>query len=123
MTVQPEIMFVDTEQTITRDVRIAPRFDQCDFPHPYRQGMFRPHEVRFQYRVNKGSDRPFWYLFQVTIRVAKVLKSGEVSTAHQNRDSLSFYPERVPEWAKEMGAALKPSVEIERRGYGDPRSV
>lgn len=123
MTVTPQITFVDTEQTLTRDVRIAPHFDQFDISAPYRSGMFRPSDVRLHYRVNRGADTPFWYLFQITIRAAKVLKNGETSTAFANIISAKYYPERAPEWAREMGAALKPSVEIERRGYGDPSNV
>jgi hypothetical protein len=107
---------VDTEQTITRHIRLAVTEgdNRFDFAPSYRGGYFRPSEITLHYRVNRGADNPFWYLFNVKIRGGKVLSGGvRVSTAYSNVIRESFYPEKAPEWAREIGARLLPTAEIE----------
>ena len=45
---------------------------------------------------------------------AKVLKGGGVSKSYNNMIADSFYPERAPGWAREIGSMLLPRVEVER---------
>jgi hypothetical protein len=110
---------IDTEQTITRKITLADAGDdRFDIKAGYRSGTFRPLEITLHYRVNRGSSAPYWYCFNVKIRAAKVLKSGELSTAYSNIIRESYYPERLPEWAREIAAMLLPVVEIERSPAG-----
>jgi hypothetical protein len=118
----PDFMsIIDTEQTIIReiDLAVAEGDNRFDFLASYRGGNFRPSHIKLVYRVNRGASSPYWYLFQIKIRGGKVLSGGHrVSTSFQNVINESFYPEKAPEWAREIGAMLKPTVEIERAGFG-----
>lgn len=118
----PDFMnIVDTEQTIIREIDLAvgEGDNRFDFQAHYVKGWFRPSHITLVYRVNRGASLPYWYLFQVKIRGGKVLSGGHrVSTAFVNIKNESFYPEKAPVWAREIGAMLKPVVEIERVGYG-----
>jgi len=113
---------IDTEQTIIRTIMLADMGDtRFDITAPYRSGTFRPSRIELVYRVNRGSTSPYWYLFSVKITAAKVLKSGRTSDAYSNQIAERFYPEKAPQWARLIGAMLKPVVEIERAGFGaDP---
>ena len=113
---------VDTEQTIIREISLVVREgdNRFDFKASYRGGWFRPTGIKLVYRVNRGVTNPYWYLFQIKIRGGKVLSGGHrVSTAYSNVINEGFYPEKSPEWAREIGARLKPVVEIERVGFGN----
>lgn len=113
---------VDTEQTIIRDIDlvVTEGDNRFDFEASYRGGMFRPTHIKLVYRVNRGVTSPYWYLFQIKIRGGKVLSGGHrVSTSFQNVINESFYPESAPVWAREIGAQLKPVVEVERVGFGN----
>lgn len=117
----PDFMsIIDTEQMITReiDLAVAEGDNRFDFKRSYRDGWFRPSHIKLVYRVNRGVSSPYWYLFQVKIRGAKVLSGNRLSTAFVNIVTESFYPEKAPAWACEIGAMLKPTVEIERAGFG-----
>lgn len=115
---------VDTEQMIIREIRLANAGDnRFDISSPYRAGSFRPYRVKLAYRVNRGSGTPFWYVFQIKISANRVLKSGAVSTAYASQIEESFYLDRAPEWAREMGVRLRPTVETERRGFGEQQDV
>lgn len=117
----PDFMsIIDTEQTITREIAlaVAEGDNRFDFSRSYRDGRFRPSHIKLVYRVNRGTASPYWYLFQVKIRGAKVLSGNRLSTAFVNIVTENFYPEKAPAWAREIGAMLKPTVEIERVGYG-----
>lgn len=112
---------VDTEQTIIREISLADAGDdRFDVRSPYRGGTFRPTRIKLIYRVNRYTASPHWYLFRVKIMAAKVLKSGKTSDAYVNQIAENFYPEHAPVWAREIGAQLKPVVEIERHGFGSP---
>lgn len=117
--IPPFASIVDSEQSITREIQLAPEDDAFDFAAAYRGGLFRPSRIKLFYRVNRGVTSPYWYLFQVKITGGKVLKGGRVSDAYSNIIKESFYPEHAPEWAREMGAQLKPVVEVERVGFGN----
>lgn len=116
---------VISDQTITREFTVGNagdgRFDLT--PQYGRSGKFRPTRIRFVYRVNMGASSPFWYLFQVKITAAKVLKDGSLSEAYSNIITETMYPERVPMWVQEMGTRMKPHVEIERARFGAGQEV
>ncbi|AWY07383.1 hypothetical protein SEA_JACKIEB_65 [Streptomyces phage JackieB] len=110
---------IDSDQIITREISLADAGDdRFDFPAKYRGGTFRPSRIKLVYRVNRGSSEPYWYLFQVKITAAKVLKGGRISDAYSNQIAESFYPEHAPEWARKMGADLLPVVKAERTAPG-----
>lgn len=111
---------VDTEQTVTRYMNFGIEVgdDRFDFEVSHRSGTFRPLGAKFHYRVNRGSTAPYWYLFQVTIRGARVLRGGRISTAGRNIIAHSSYIERTPQWAREMGRSMQPLVEVEHRCPG-----
>lgn len=120
--IPPFASIVDTEQSITREIQFAVEAgdNRFDFKPSYRGGSFRPSKIKLFYRVNRGVTNPYWYLFQVKITGGKVLSGGvRISTAYANVITESFYPEHAPEWAREMGAQLKPVVEVERVGFGN----
>lgn len=112
---QPSVTsMVDTEQTVSRTFDVDASSGDYDMEISYRGGMFRPSRVTLHYRVNKGATTPYWYLFQVRVKMAKVLKNDRVSDAYQNIRTESVYPEHAPTWLREMGAALLPQTLPER---------
>ncbi|AXH49454.1 hypothetical protein SEA_CROSBY_66 [Streptomyces phage Crosby] len=108
---------VDTEQTITRYIRLADAGDdRFDLVAQYRDHKIRPSEISITYRVNRGADVPFWYVFEIRVYGYKVLKSGKPSTNRVNRSKNSYHERgahRVPEWAAKIAKDRMPTVPTE----------
>ncbi|UTN93070.1 hypothetical protein SEA_MARKY_67 [Streptomyces phage Marky] len=106
---------VDTEQTITRHIRLKPDPD-FDLVAQYRDFTYRPNAISITYRVNRGADTPFWYIFEIRVYGYKVLKSGNPSTNRVNRVKNSFHERGahpVPTWAAKIAKSLLPEVPTE----------
>jgi hypothetical protein len=98
---------IDIEQKVTREFDVVPT-EETNIEMFYRRGTFRVTHVTLHYRVNRGVDGGFWYLFSVLVQAAKVLKGGELSTAYNNIVTVPLYPENVPEWILEIAEELVP---------------
>ncbi len=117
---QPSITsMIHTEQTLTRDFQVDASSGEWDMPISYRKGTFRPTGVILHFRVNRGATQPYWYLFNAKLRMAMVLKSGEVSGAYPNIRTESFNPENLPVWVKEMAQEMLPQAEPEGRIFSN----
>ncbi len=106
---------VDTEQTITRHIRLKPD-PAFDLVAQYRSFTYRPSEISITYRVNRGASVPFWYVFEIRLCGYKVLKSGQASTNRVNRIKNSFHERGshpVPPWAAKIAKRLLPTVPTE----------
>ena len=106
---------VDTEQTITRFIRLKPD-PAFDLVAQYRSFTYRPEAISISYRVNRGASTPFWYIFEIRVYGYKVLKSGKPSTNRANRIKNSFHERGshpVPPWAAKIAKSLVPTVPTE----------
>ncbi|QFG07957.1 hypothetical protein SEA_INTOLERANT_62 [Streptomyces phage Intolerant] len=105
----------DTEQTIIRRWTIK-ELPELDIMIQYRNDMMRPNCLAVTYRVNRGSEKPEWYVFEIRIYGQKVLKSGKASTNRASRGKNRYTPygsNAVPGWAAKIAKDNMPTSEPE----------
>jgi hypothetical protein len=110
----PSITGVDTEQRITRRVKVDASDGAWDHPVSYRQGTYRPYSVKIEYRVNRGASEPFWYVFEYEVASAKLKKDGTPSDAYNAYVTTRYTGGGTPKWLVGMGQHLMPVVGVER---------